>query len=128
MQVVALGQQDGPQDVKDGLPFPAGEGTVDAAVVAELFRQMVPLAACPHPKDDAVEGAARVATLTAPLGRRVIDGQDFLDQLPERVRNIPDRRQRLGLVRLRLTLLGSGFNKFSGGQHTRIIGSSQAHL
>ncbi len=97
MQVVALGQEDGPQDVEDGLLLPAGEGAVDAAVVAELLGQVVPLAAGPHPVDDPVEGQALVAALAPCFGGRVVDGQDFGDQLPERVGHVPDGRQRLRL-------------------------------
>lgn len=44
LKIIALGQEDGPQNVEDGLLLPAGEGAVDAAVVAELLRQVVPLA------------------------------------------------------------------------------------
>lgn len=112
-QVVALGQQDGPQDVEDAPVFPAAEGAVDAAVVAELGGQVVPLAAGPHPEDDAVEGPARVAALPAGSGGRVVDGQDLLDQRPERVGDVPDRRQRLG------PLLGV---RFGGWFHALIIG------
>jgi len=60
----------------------------------------------PHAVDDAVEGQALVGALAARLGGRVVDGQHFLDQLPERVGHVPERRQRLGLVRLRLGRLG----------------------
>jgi len=81
LKVVALGEQDGPQDVEDAFVLPAGKGTVDAAVVAELLGQVVPLAPCPHPVDDAVEGLALIAALAACFGRRVIDGQYLLDQL-----------------------------------------------
>ena len=114
LQVVALGQKNGPENVKDGLLLPAGKGTVDAAVVAELFRQVVPLAARPHPKDDAVEGLARIAALAACFGRRVIDSQHFVDQLPKRVGDIPDRRQ--GLLRC---------VRFSVRFHAAIIGGLQ---
>jgi len=95
LQIITFGEQDGPQDVKDALVLPASEGAVDAAVIAELLGQMVPLAACAHAKDDAVEGLAWVAALASCSCGRVVDGQHLLDQLPERVGDVPDRRQRL---------------------------------
>ena len=55
---------------------------------------MVPSASGSHPVDDPVEGQARITALAASLGGRIVDGQHLLDQLPERVGNVPDRRQR----------------------------------
>lgn len=55
LEVIALGQKNGPQNVKDALVFPAAEGAIDAEVVAKLGRQMVPLAACSHSEDETVE-------------------------------------------------------------------------
>jgi hypothetical protein len=138
LQIVALGQENGPQNVKDGFFFPAEEGTVDAAVVAELFGQVVPLATCSHPKDDAIEGKARIAALTASFGGRIIDGQHFFDQLPERVRDVPERRERLGLGlafwskghcrRFRRGFGLGRFKNFTGRHHVAIIGLSQSHF
>jgi len=56
---------------------------------------MVPLAACAQAKDDAIEGLALIASLASCFGGRVVDGQHLLDQLPERVGDIPDRWQEL---------------------------------
>ena len=69
-QVVALGQEGGPQDVEDGLLRPMHEGTVHVAAVAGLGGQVVPLAptkasARPNPLEDAVEGQARVGAPTS---------------------------------------------------------------
>ncbi len=95
LQVIALGQENGPENIEDAFVFPAGEGAVDAAVVAELFGEVVPLTACLHSVDDAVEGLALAAALAACLGRRVIDGQYLLDHRPERVGGVPDGWQGL---------------------------------
>jgi len=124
LQVIALGQQDGPQNIEDALAFPAGKGAVDTAVVAELFGQMVPLAARPHPKDDAVEGLARVTALAASFGRRVVDSKDFVDEFPERIGNVPDRGQGFFLA-FRGAFRGSVF-RYSGfilWHHATIIGA-----
>ncbi len=68
---------------------------------------MIPLAACPQAIDDAVERVAGVGAWTAHAIGRIINGQDFLDQFPERVGSVPDRRERF--------LLGGGFfGQFSG--------------
>ena len=44
LKLIALGKQDGPENIEDSLLLPAAEGAVPAAVVAELQRKMVPLA------------------------------------------------------------------------------------
>ena len=51
--------------------------------------------ACPRAVDDAVERVAGVGTRTPHVVGRVINSQDFFDQLPERVGSITDRRQGL---------------------------------
>ena len=56
---------------------------------------MVPLAACPQAVNDAVERVAGVGAWTAHVVRRVINSQDFLDEFPEWIGSIPNRRQRL---------------------------------
>ena len=107
LQLVALSEQDGPKNIEDTLLFPAHESTVDRRFVAELQRKMVPLAACPQSINDAVERVASVGTRAPHVIGRIINGQDFLDQLPEWVGSVPNRRQRL--------LFGhSFFGRFSG--------------
>jgi len=87
---VALGQKDRPQNVKDGFVFPAHEGAVDVALMAELLGQMVPLAARPHAEDDAVKAQTRIGAWASHTIGRIIDRQHFFDQLPERIGCVPD--------------------------------------
>ena len=70
---------------------------MDADVVAELGREVVPLAAGAGAVDDPVEGLALVDAGAAHHGGRVVDGQDALHRLPQVVRHVPDRRECLGL-------------------------------
>jgi len=73
---------------------PALEPAVHAGVVAETFRQLIPLAAGAHLEDDAVETRSP-AHGPAPRGfpgpERLEDGAD---QVPEFVVEFPDRVQR----------------------------------
>ncbi len=70
----------------------------------------------PHPKDDAVEGQALIAAPASGRCGRVVDSQHLLDQLPERVGHVPERRQRLGLV-------GPRHSRRVQWHHAAIIGS-----
>ncbi len=92
LKLVALGKQDGPQNIEDALLFPAHKGAIDRRAVAKLQREMVPLAACPQAVDDAVERMASISTWATHAVRWIINGQDFLDQFPEWVGSVPDRR------------------------------------
>ena len=65
LKLIALGQEDGPENIEDAFLLPAHERTVDCGSVAELKWQMVPLAARPQPKDDAVEATAGISAGTA---------------------------------------------------------------
>ena len=116
LKLVALSEQNGPENIEDALLLPAHEGAIDGRAVAELQREMVPLAACPQAVDDAVERMASIGTRAAHAVGRIINSQDFLNQLPEWVGSVPDRRQRF--------LFGCGvFDRFSlGGHHAQIIG------
>ena len=70
------------------------------AVVAEACGQLVPLTACPHPKNDAVEGFSGINAGASGGFRRIIDRQYRLNSFPERVGNDPNGGQRFGFVSL----------------------------
>lgn len=91
-KIVALGQKNSPENIKDGFFLPTDEGPINTAVIAELFRQVVPLTTCPHPKDDAVKGKALIAALVPGLDRWVVDVEHFLNEPPKRVGNVPNGR------------------------------------
>ena len=65
-----------------------------AAVVAKAFRQLVPLTARSHPKEDAIEGFPGINAGASGGFRRILDREHRLDRLPEGVRNDPDGGQR----------------------------------
>jgi hypothetical protein len=72
------------------------------AIVGELAREAVPLAATPEPEDDRVQGALVYAGATSLL-RWIVLFEYQLDLLPQLVRHAPDRREPL---LLRLGVLG----------------------
>jgi hypothetical protein len=74
---------------------------MDRAVVAELFGELVPLAAAAEAEDDPVEGGPPVDPRAAAvlLGRRRgILQEDRLDPLPEAVGDFPDGLQGLDVT------------------------------
>jgi hypothetical protein len=70
-QVFARLQQHRPDAVEDPQAHPPPEGAVDQAVVRELARETVPLAAAAEAEDDRVQRPARVDPPSAGLLRRV---------------------------------------------------------
>jgi hypothetical protein len=94
-QFVALGDQDRPDLLEDAARDPALEPVVDGALGAELGRQLLPLAAAAHPKEDGVEHGPPVGDATSGglAGPEFLE--DGLDPLPEIVGDLPDRAQGL---------------------------------
>lgn len=104
LKLLALDQQDGPQDVEDAPVVSAGEGAVDAAVVAKVSGQMVPLTPGPHPVDDAVEGSARgTAFAPSPAQGGVRAG---CGQLEGRLPLLPSYGQWVARLRVLAALVG----------------------
>src|SRR4051812_41431078 len=66
-QLVALGDEDGPDLFHDPSGAPALKPVVDGALGAELAGELFPLAAGAHPEEDPVEGGAPVGG--SPPGR-----------------------------------------------------------
>src|SRR3954452_22678935 len=109
-EFVTLRDQDRP-DLRDDTPLdPALEPVVDRALGAEPLGELVPLAPAPHPEDDRIEHLPPVGDLASGrlLGPEL--EEDGLDPLPERVGDLPERREGFNL-RLRFGLplpLGRG--------------------
>jgi hypothetical protein len=100
-EVVALLDQHGPDLREDPVAAPPLEPAMHRAVVAELLRELVPLAAGAEPEDDPVERRPPVDPLAAAVGlrrRRGVLPEDRLDPLPEAVGDFPEGRQRLNLT------------------------------
>ena len=100
-EFVALGDQHRPDLLEDAPLDPALEPVVDRALGAEPLGELVPLAPAPHPEDDPVEHLPPVGD---PASGRLLGPErqeDGLDPLPERVGDLPERREgfdlRLGL-------------------------------
>src|SRR5512135_850576 len=92
-QLVARGDQQGQDPGHHAALVPALEPVVDGALGPEAARQLVPLAAGPHAKDDPVEGGP-------PVGRAAAGGlpgpelaEDRADPPPQLLRDLPDRPQ-----------------------------------
>ncbi len=106
LKIVAFSQEAGPKNIEDGFLLPAHEGAINATAVAEVVRQMVPLAACSHSVDHAVEGQSLPAALAACFGRRVVNRKHLCDEFPKRIGDIPDCWQGffVSIFQLRLRL------------------------
>lgn len=71
---------------------------MDSAVVAQVFGQLVPLAATPQAVDDAVEHHPRVSSLAPGMLGRVEFPDDRLNFRPQVVRYLPDGVQLFALL------------------------------
>ena len=68
---------------------------MDGAVVSQLLGQVIPLAAAPHPEDNAVEHLPCIDSLAASDLGRVLFQNCGSDLFPEVVRHLPDSIQSL---------------------------------
>jgi hypothetical protein len=122
-QFVARRSEDPPDPLHDAAGGPALEPVVDGALGPELAGELVPLAAAAHPEDDAVEHLSPVGD--PPPGRLLGPElpEDGLDLLPERVGDLPDGRQWLGLrlsLGLRLPLGRGGGHRWNPPEYVYI--------
>jgi hypothetical protein len=100
-EFVAFLDQHGPDLLEDTVAAPPLEPAVNRAVVTELLRELVPLAAAAEAEDDPVEGRPPVDPLAAAIrpGRWWgVFEEDRLDPLPEAVGDFPDGLQRLDIA------------------------------
>ena len=96
LQLLALGHEHGPDPLHDAVLAPPLEPAVDGAVVAELRRQLVPLASGAESEDDAVEDPPPIGPRPADIRRwRAVLLKDREDAGPESVGDFPDRVERL---------------------------------
>jgi hypothetical protein len=63
--------QERPEFVEDAFVFPALEGAMHRGIVAELLRQLVPLAASSGTIEDPIQAFPGVGSRSAHLGSRV---------------------------------------------------------
>jgi hypothetical protein len=98
-EFLAVGEQNGPENIENALLFPSLKGAMHAAVIAERFGQLIPLAAGSHPEEDAVEGFAGIDAGASGGAWRIVNVQHRLDNVPEGIRNDPDGWQSLGFFR-----------------------------
>src|SRR6266545_2006647 len=115
--------EDPPDPLHDAAGGPALEPVVDGALGPELAGELVPLAAAAHPEDDAIEHLSPVGD--PPSGRLLGPElpEDGLDLLPERVRDLPDGRQWLGLrlsLGLRLPLGRGGGHRWDPPEYVYV--------
>ncbi len=86
--------QERPEFVEDAFVFPAFEGAMYGSIIAELFGQMVPLAAGSSPIEDPVQTFLGIGSRSSHLGCRVeFCKQGHEELLPKRVGHLPDRWQ-----------------------------------
>ena len=94
-ELVAFGDQHGPDLLEDAPGGPPLEPVVDRALGAEPLGQLAPLATATHPEDDRVEHPSPEGMTSA----RGLLGPEFLedrfDPLPQLVGDLPDRAERL---------------------------------
>lgn len=88
--------QYGPDPLQNAFLCPALKPAVHRRVVAELHGQFVPLAACAHLVDDAVEARPPACRGTTRALSRPKTQQNWLDDRPQRVVHYPNCVQRLG--------------------------------
>src|SRR3954471_7464053 len=91
-ELVALGDELGPDPPEDPAGGPPLEPVVDGALGPESLGQLVPLAAAAHPEDDRVDHRPPVGDLSPGrlLGPEV--PEDRLDPPPQVIGDLPDRR------------------------------------
>src|SRR5579871_203598 len=83
-------QEFGPEKVEETDALPTLHSPMNGAVVAELFGQLIPLAARSHSVDDAIEGFASIDAFAARPSRRIMLLQERLQNAPEVVGYVPD--------------------------------------
>src|SRR5262249_38667460 len=96
-QLLSSFDEDRPDPRHDPALAPAPEPIMDGALGAELAGELFPLAAGAHPEDDPIEGGAPIGR---PPSHRLLgpeSAKDGEDPLPQGIRDLPNRAQRLGL-------------------------------
>jgi len=94
LKLFTIGDQSRPQRFEDSVPNPSLKPTMHRTIVPEHFRQLVPLASRPHPKDDAVERPPQIGARPTGTCRWIQIVQQGFDQVPSFVRYLPHRLQR----------------------------------
>jgi len=94
-ELVALGDELGPDPLEHPAGGPPLEPVVDGALGPETPGQLVPLAAAPHPEDDRVDHHPPVGDLAAGRLHGPEVQEDRLDPAPEVVGDFPDRTKGL---------------------------------
>jgi hypothetical protein len=90
-EFVAALHERGPQLLEDAVAIEALEPTVHGGVGAELGGQTVPLHTGAEPIDDAVDNGPEVGAGPSGASRRIVPGQEILDDWSEVVGDLPDR-------------------------------------
>lgn len=88
---MAAGEHHAPEGIEEFQRLPALLGAMDAGIVTEVSRQLVPLASGAHPVDHAIEGMTGINTGAAEVLGRIEAIQQTLHHLPQVVGNRPDR-------------------------------------
>jgi hypothetical protein len=94
-ELVALGDEHGPDPPEDPAGGPPLEPVVDGALGPEPLGQLVPLAAAAHPEDDRVDHRSPVGDLSPGRLHGPEVPEDRLDPPPQVIGDFPDRSQRL---------------------------------
>ena len=90
-EFLTMVDQERPEFVEDAFVFPALEGAMYGGIVAELFWQMVPLAAGSGAVDDPVQTFPGVGAGSSHLGCRIeLCKQRREELLPKRIGYFPD--------------------------------------
>jgi len=96
VKVLTAGLSHCPEGIKQTQGFPALLGAMDAGIIAEALRQLVPMAAGAGAQKDAIEGISGIDARSAGALGRIEALQQAIHHLPQVVRNFPDGRQGLG--------------------------------
>ena len=94
-QLIAVRLNNSPDHGKYPCRLPPLERAMNRAVIAEILRKPVPLAARTHSEDDRVEHLARVLSLAFGHLRRVELCDQWLNLLPKVILHLPDRIKRI---------------------------------
>src|SRR6516164_275692 len=97
-KVFTILDQHGPDSFEDALGDPSLHRAVNGTVVAKPPRKLVPLTTRSHLVNDAIECLPLAGPWAAERRARVEFVEDFLDDLPQFVVHLPNRRERFCLA------------------------------
>ena len=92
-QLFTIANQTGPHRLEHTVADPPLKPTMNRTVVPEDLWQLVPLASCPHPKNDSIPGSSKIGAGPSRFRGWVKLLQKTFDRHPDVVRDFPNRIQ-----------------------------------